>query len=123
MTNVEFFWRFEPIAEISSSIAVRTIYHEGTNTYFFVRCSSTLGLYVGQPFSFSGALFGGVVPFAEYTVHSIISRSTFVVSVGANYADTFPVSNYGTGTTGLPAVPQLVVFAVIAGPPAKFICQ
>ena len=122
VSNTEFFWRFEPISEYSAPIAVRQLYHESTNAYFVVKCSSTLGLYVGQVFSFSGALFGGVVPFAEYTVHSIISRSTFAVSLGQIVADAFPDSSTG-GATGLPAVPQLVVFAVTAGNPALFICQ
>jgi hypothetical protein len=84
-----------------------------------VKCSSTLGLYVGQLFSFSGALFGGVVPFAEYTVQNIISRSVFAVSIGETESTVFPGA-----ASNLPAVPQLVVFAV--NKPASeylFICQ
>ncbi len=59
------------------------------------------------------------MPFAEYTVHNILSRSTFAVSVAQTHSATFPGA-----IDGLPAVPQLVVFAVQK--PASeflFVCQ
>jgi hypothetical protein len=58
------------------------------------------------------------VPFADYTVHNIVSRSTFAVSVGQTGETAFP----GT-IDGLPAVPQLVVFAVKNSSDFLFICQ
>lgn len=58
------------------------------------------------------------MPFADYTVHNIVSRSTFAVSVGQTDATAFP----GT-IDGLPAVPQLVVFAVKFSSDFLFICQ
>lgn len=118
LSRVEFFWRFESKSEYSPPIPVRWISHSGTNSHFLIKCSSTLGLYVGQPFTFSGALFGGIVPNAEYTIQNILSKSTFAVSVGQTDATTFPGA-----VTDLPAVPQLVVFAVKSASEFLFICQ
>ena len=47
----------------------------------YVTCASTANLVVGQPITFSGIIAGGVVAFTTYYVQSVLSGTTFSLSL------------------------------------------
>ena len=77
-------WNIVPDSTFSTTVTVST---SGTNIY---TATSTSGLVIGMPITFSGSTFGGVSPATVYYVFSIPSSTEFTVST------TSPIQNPAT---------------------------
>jgi hypothetical protein len=84
-----------------SVITNSTQTNQSTNT---ILVTSTIGFYPGRPVVFSGTIFGDLVADQVYYVKSILSSTTFTISVTQNGSTFYLLNGSGSMTVTLPAV-------------------
>jgi hypothetical protein len=75
-----------------------------SNTDNTILVTSTIGFYPGRPVVFSGTIFGDLVADQVYYVKSILSSTTFTISVTQNGSTFYLLNGSGSMTVTLPQV-------------------